>query len=72
LVLCRTSILLAVISYFALKENNFMGNNFLVLGAVVGSSLFFITHGFKQNAEEQEKNLMSSTRSDLSKLFSWK
>jgi len=38
-------------------------------GAVVGSSLFFITHGFKQNAEEQEKKLLGSAQSDLSKLF---
>jgi hypothetical protein len=38
-------------------------------GAVIGSSLFFITHGFKQNAEEQEKKLLGGTHSDLSKLF---
>lgn len=58
------SILLAVISWFALKESSLMG-----FGAVIGSSLFFITHGFKQNAEEQEKKLLSSNQSDLSKLF---
>lgn len=64
------SILLAVISWFALKQNNLMA-----FGAVVGSSLFFITHGFKQNAEQEEKKLMGSSsagagaRSDLSKLF---
>lgn len=58
------SILLAVISWFALKQNNLMA-----FGAVVGSTLFFITHGFKQNAEEQEKRLLGSARSDLSKLF---
>lgn len=58
------SILLAVISWFALQESNLMG-----FGAVVGSSLFFITHGFKQNAEEQEKKLLGSAQSDLSKLF---
>lgn len=58
------SVLLAVISWFALKESNLMG-----FGAVVGSSLFFITHGFKQNAEEQEKKLLGSAHSDLSKLF---
>lgn len=58
------SVLLAVISWFALKESNLMG-----FGAVVGSSLFFITHGFKQNAEEQEKKLLGSAQSDLSKLF---
>lgn len=38
-------------------------------GAVVGSTLFFITHGFKQNAEMQEKKLLGGTQSDLSKLF---
>lgn len=60
------SVLLAVIAWFALQESNLMG-----FGAVVGSSLFFITHGFKQNAEEQEKKLLSGTsaQSDLSKLF---
>ncbi|MDD5721154.1 MAG: DUF475 domain-containing protein [Candidatus Pacebacteria bacterium] len=58
------SILLAIISWFALKENNLMA-----FGAVVGSSLFFITHGFKQNAEESERKLLGGTNSDLSKLF---
>lgn len=58
------SVLLAIIAWFALQESNLMG-----FGAVVGSSLFFITHGFKQNAEEQEKKLLGSAHSDLSKLF---
>lgn len=58
------SVLLSIIAWFALKESNLMG-----FGAVVGSSLFFITHGFKQNAEEQEKKLLGSGSSDLSKLF---
>lgn len=58
------SILLSIIAWFALQESNLMG-----FGAVVGSSLFFITHGFKQNAEEQEKKLLGSAHSDLSKLF---
>jgi len=58
------SILLAIIAWFALQESNLMG-----FGAVVGSSLFFITHGFKQNAEEQERKLLGSAQSDLSKLF---
>src|SRR3989344_8186451 len=58
------SVLLSIIAWFALKESNLMG-----FGAVVGSSLFFITHGFKQNAEEQEKKLFGSAHSDLSKLF---
>ncbi len=59
------SVLLSIIAWFALKESNLMG-----FGAVVGSSLFFITHGFKQNAEEQEKKLLGGgVSSDLSKLF---
>ncbi len=58
------SILLAVVTWFAIRENNMMG-----FGAVMGSTLFFITHGFKQSAEEDEKKLMNSTRSDLSKLL---
>ena len=58
------SVLLSVIAWFALRESNLMG-----FGAVVGSSLFFITHGFKQNAEAEEKKLLGSSRSDLSKLF---
>lgn len=58
------SVLLSIIAWFALQESNLMG-----FGAVVGSSLFFITHGFKQNAEEQERKLLGSAHSDLSKLF---
>ena len=58
------SVLLSIIAWFALQESNLMG-----FGAVVGSTLFFITHGFKQNAEEQEKKLLGSAHSDLSKLF---
>jgi hypothetical protein len=58
------SVLLAIISWFALQADSLMA-----FGAVVGSSLFFITHGFKQNAEEQERNLLQNSNSDLSKLF---
>ncbi len=58
------SVLLAVISWFALKESSLMG-----FGAVIGSSLFFITHGFKQNAEAEERKMLGSASSDLSKLF---
>ncbi len=56
--------LLSIIVWFALQVSNLMG-----FGAVVGSTLFFVTHGFKQNAEEQEKELLGGTRSDISKLF---
>ena len=58
------SVLLAVISYLAIKHNSMMA-----FGAIIGSTLFFITHGFKQSAEEEEKKLKSSVKSDLSKLL---
>lgn len=60
------SILLTVIVWLALKVNPLMA-----MGAVVGSTLFFITHGFRENAEEQEKKLLKSggSMSDVSKIF---
>ncbi|MBI4080869.1 MAG: DUF475 domain-containing protein [Candidatus Levybacteria bacterium] len=58
------SIMLTAIVWYALKENPF-----IAFGAVVGSTAFFITHGFKQNAEQEEKRLMQKGRSDLSKIF---
>lgn len=58
------SVLLSIIVWFALKANPFMA-----FSAVVGSTAFFITHGFKQNAEEQEKNLLDKTKTDISKIF---
>lgn len=58
------SFILTLITWFALKQSSLMG-----FGAAVGSTLFFITHGFKQNAEIQEKKMLESTHSDLSKLF---
>lgn len=60
------SILLTVIVWLALKVNPLMA-----MGAVVGSTLFFITHGFRENAEEQEKKLLKSggSMSDISKIF---
>lgn len=41
----------------------------MALGAVIGSTAFFITHGFKENAEKAERGLIKSRRSDLSKIF---
>lgn len=58
------SILLTVIVWFALKTNPSMA-----FGAVVGSTAFFITHGFKQSAEESEKRLLEAGRSDMSKIL---
>ena len=58
------SALLAVIVWFALKINPMMA-----FSAVIGSTVFFITHGFKQNAEQKEKELMSGGFSDTAKIF---
>src|SRR3989344_2518408 len=58
------SVLLAAVVWFSLQIHPMVA-----FGAVVGSTAFFITHGFKQNAEYQEKKLMQSGRSDLSKIF---
>lgn len=60
------SILLSAIVWFALHANPLMA-----FGAVLGSTAFFITHGFQENAEKQEKELMNkdSKLSDMSKVF---
>lgn len=58
------SVLLCVIVWNALQVNPIMA-----FGAVIGSTAFFITHGFKQNAEEQEKKLMNKNMSDISKIL---
>ena len=42
----------------------------MALGAVAGATIFFIVHGFEENAEKAEKGLMQGNiTSDLSKLF---
>jgi len=59
------SILLVGITWFALKTNPLMA-----FSAVIGSSAFFITHGFKANAEHAEKDLLTNRmQSDISKLL---
>jgi len=58
------SVLLAIIVWFALQKLPLMA-----FGAVVGSTAFFITHGFKSSAEHKEKELLSSTASALSKIL---
>lgn len=59
------SILLTGIVYAALKVNPTMA-----FGAVVGSTAFFITHGFKQNAEQSEQKLLQKgSMSDVSKIL---
>ena len=60
------SIILAVVVWFSLQINPIMA-----FGAVIGSTVFFITHGFKENASKSEEELLKkdSTKSDLSKIF---
>lgn len=60
------SVLLSAIVWFALKINPVMA-----FGAVVGSTAFFITHGFKENAEKAETQMLSQAggMSDLSKIM---
>ncbi len=59
------SIILVAITWFALHTNPLMA-----FSAVIGSSAFFITHGFKANAEDAEKGLLESkVKSDISKLI---
>ncbi|MFA6992491.1 MAG: DUF475 domain-containing protein [Candidatus Gracilibacteria bacterium] len=58
------SIFLSGLVWMALKTHAMMA-----FGAVVGSTAFFITHGFKQNAEAAEANLKTKTRSDISKIL---
>ncbi|HLP79402.1 MAG TPA: DUF475 domain-containing protein [Acidobacteriota bacterium] len=60
------SVILAATVWFSIKVNPMMA-----FSAVVGSTAFFITHGFKENAEAMEKKMLSSKGgvSDISKIF---
>jgi uncharacterized protein len=60
------SILLTIIVWFALDRNPILG-----FGAVMGSTAFFITHGFRRYAEEQEQRLLSGEGhlSDMGKIL---
>lgn len=58
------SIVLATIVWFALKQSPLMG-----FSAVLGSSAFFIIHGFRQYAQVQEQRLTRDHKmSDVSKI----
>lgn len=60
------SVILSVIVWYTMKINPM-----LAFGAVIGSTAFFITHGFKENAEKGEEKLLSGDNkmSDLSKIL---
>lgn len=60
------SILLSVIVWYSLKINPL-----LAFGAVIGSTAFFVIHGFREQAEKQEEKLVKGTSglTDLSKIM---
>lgn len=60
------SIILSTVVWYSLKISNM-----LAFGAIIGSTAFFITHGFKENAERSEKKLLSGDNkmSDVSKIL---
>lgn len=58
------SAILSIVIWYSIKINPLMA-----FGAVLGSTAFFITHGFKQNAEHQEISLKKKGLTDISKIF---
>lgn len=60
------SVVLAVFVFVANKANPNMA-----FGAVIGSTAFFITHGFKENAERAEQQMIegAGAMSDMSKIL---
>lgn len=58
------SVLLSVTVWFALRRSPMMA-----FGAVVGSTAFFITHGFREHAHHAEKELLENRMSDWSKIL---
>ena len=58
------SILLAAAVWFALPISHV-----LAFAAIAGSTLFFITQGFKENAERKERELAGSPISDIAKIL---
>lgn len=58
------STILSLIVWKAIKTDPM-----LAFAAVIGSTLFFITHGFKQQAEMAEQNLLKKGMSDISKIL---
>lgn len=60
------SVVLTAVVWFALQKDPM-----LAFGAVVGSTAFFITHGFKRHAEVEEQRLLSGEGqlSDISKII---
>lgn len=58
------SLFFTIVVYFSVNVNPI-----LALSAAIGSTAFFITDGFKRNAEEKEKQLLSGNMSAWSKIL---
>jgi hypothetical protein len=58
------SLFFTLVVYFSIKVNPI-----LALSAAIGSTAFFITDGFKKNAETKEKELLSGNMSAISKIM---
>ena len=59
------SILLTLIVWYSINADSMMA-----FGATVGASIFFITHGFKENAAAQERMMIKNNKmSDWSKIL---
>ncbi len=58
------SVILALLVWLALGINTMVA-----FGAVIGSTAFFIVHGFRQNAEHAEQKMLHTDMTDISKIF---
>lgn len=58
------SLLLTLIVWYAMKQSTMVA-----FGAIVGSTAFFIVHGFRLQAEKAEEEMKHSAMSDWSKVF---
>jgi uncharacterized protein len=59
-----SSVVVTLVIYLAVKVNPTMA-----LAASIGATVFFITEGFKKNAEEKEKQLLGSNMGAWSKIL---
>lgn len=63
------SLIVTILTWYALKHNEMVA-----FGIVAGSTVFFITHGFRENAAKKEQELLDAasgktSMSDWSKIF---
>jgi hypothetical protein len=58
------SIILLILAFITIRIDPNM-----TLGSMVGSTIFFITHGFRERTKSMEENLAGSGKSDFSKIL---